>query len=385
MKIKQAYTLAEILIALVIVAVIAAIMLPIANKFKPDQDKAMYLKTYDSLVYSVKSLQDNKIAYPNTMTTEDGTEYDISRCLFINTENNIQEGPFAGIHGVNKLGQILGKVFNSNEEPTINGNLVSFKVNDDDWRVEGYNEGNPLNTGDFYNKVRVNHNNHDYEFCITANGNVIPIDVQGQAFLRTRSFWKKGNVNIEGLQTIDTTRENIPDIEIIYVDKTHEGDGGGGDEEVPDDDDTRKLRPGVKGYPCTESYIALDPEYNVYDKNGNVRDAYVCKNSMAYMELEDHLGNAEEAYQKCEELGGRLPTTQELSAAIKYHEMLGIKDDNKGWGNYISLGTVNDLKYYLENGKLPKYISNCSASQYTGNCGTYVDNRVEKFRCVFDD
>ena len=43
---KKGYTLAEILIALAIVGVISAVMLPLVNKYSPDAEKVMYLKTY---------------------------------------------------------------------------------------------------------------------------------------------------------------------------------------------------------------------------------------------------------------------------------------------------------------------------------------------------
>ena len=39
------YTLAEVLIAIAIVGIVAGLLLPLANKFKPDTDKMMFLKT----------------------------------------------------------------------------------------------------------------------------------------------------------------------------------------------------------------------------------------------------------------------------------------------------------------------------------------------------
>ena len=52
------------MIALGIVGVVAALILPMANKFKPDQNKITYLKTYDSLVETVKAAASNKKIYP---------------------------------------------------------------------------------------------------------------------------------------------------------------------------------------------------------------------------------------------------------------------------------------------------------------------------------
>lgn len=41
---KKAFTLAEALIALGVVGIVAALMLPLANKTKPDAMKVKYLK-----------------------------------------------------------------------------------------------------------------------------------------------------------------------------------------------------------------------------------------------------------------------------------------------------------------------------------------------------
>ena len=61
---KKAYTLAEVLICVGIIGVLAAILLPLANKFKPDSNKAIYIKTYDAIVDIVKSMASNNNLYP---------------------------------------------------------------------------------------------------------------------------------------------------------------------------------------------------------------------------------------------------------------------------------------------------------------------------------
>ena len=43
---KLAYTLAEVLITMTIIGIIAAVTFPMANKFMPDRNKVLYLKTY---------------------------------------------------------------------------------------------------------------------------------------------------------------------------------------------------------------------------------------------------------------------------------------------------------------------------------------------------
>ena len=60
---KRGFTLAEVLISLAIVAIISAIMLPLVNKFKPDTNKIMYLKTYDSIVEAVRFAGNSTLIY----------------------------------------------------------------------------------------------------------------------------------------------------------------------------------------------------------------------------------------------------------------------------------------------------------------------------------
>ena len=64
---KQGYTLAEILVAVGIVGVIAALMLPIFNKVQPDQEKAVYLKTYRALNSAITAIAADKEIYPIPM------------------------------------------------------------------------------------------------------------------------------------------------------------------------------------------------------------------------------------------------------------------------------------------------------------------------------
>ena len=61
---KKGFTLAEALIALGIVAIVAALALPMFNKTKPDPVKVSYLKTYDSIVSTVGALVKNPKLYP---------------------------------------------------------------------------------------------------------------------------------------------------------------------------------------------------------------------------------------------------------------------------------------------------------------------------------
>ena len=82
---KFGYTLAEILIAITIIGIMTAVMLPLINNTKPDKTKAMYLKTYDSLVEILNNVTYNSQIFA-IFTQSGGKTYDISKCPLFDTE-----------------------------------------------------------------------------------------------------------------------------------------------------------------------------------------------------------------------------------------------------------------------------------------------------------
>ena len=61
---KKGYTLAEALIAMGVVGVVAALMLPLMNKYRPDGDKALFIRTHDSIVEATNILVNDESIYP---------------------------------------------------------------------------------------------------------------------------------------------------------------------------------------------------------------------------------------------------------------------------------------------------------------------------------
>lgn len=60
---KTGFTLAEVLITLGIIGVIAALVMPTMHKLMPDKTKAQYLKTYDTITTMVRDLASNSKLY----------------------------------------------------------------------------------------------------------------------------------------------------------------------------------------------------------------------------------------------------------------------------------------------------------------------------------
>ena len=61
---KKAFTLAEVLIALGIMGIIAAVAIPIANQIKPDETKTMYLRAYNALLKQTNAIAYDSAIYP---------------------------------------------------------------------------------------------------------------------------------------------------------------------------------------------------------------------------------------------------------------------------------------------------------------------------------
>ena len=83
---KRAFTLAEALIAIGVVGVVAALVLPLANKARPDEMKISYLKTYDSLSMAVNSLTNaSKLYNPVLYSNELSKTYNIQEYPLLDT------------------------------------------------------------------------------------------------------------------------------------------------------------------------------------------------------------------------------------------------------------------------------------------------------------
>lgn len=61
---KNGYTLAEMLITLGVIGLVAALCAPLVSKFKPDEVKVRYLKTYDAVVDATTLIASNEKIYP---------------------------------------------------------------------------------------------------------------------------------------------------------------------------------------------------------------------------------------------------------------------------------------------------------------------------------
>lgn len=102
MKKKFGYTLAEVLIALTIIGILAAVSLPLVNKYSPDTAKVKYLKTYDTIREVVPIIVDSKSFYP----IEDQVPFVQRNPLFNIAEVTVEGSNYGG--DARKFCQVFG-------------------------------------------------------------------------------------------------------------------------------------------------------------------------------------------------------------------------------------------------------------------------------------
>lgn len=190
---KNAYTLAEVLITIGVIGVLAAIMLPLINKYKPDKNKVLFLRTYDDISTTIANLAHNGDIYPVT----DGT-HSYSKAPLANTASVTYLGKTIP-GGDSKLCAAMALYMNytkyscDNEDPTQRGfvleNGVNVKVNGLKIAVDINGDKSPnCLYGDNCKKP------DQFTLQVTPNGYVVITDSAGEFYKRTRSNLKMKDI-----------------------------------------------------------------------------------------------------------------------------------------------------------------------------------------------
>lgn len=69
---KTAFSLAETLIAVLIIGIMAVILIPMLNKTTPDKNKVVLRKAYTNLAQAVTTMINDDVNYPGTQVTDPG-------------------------------------------------------------------------------------------------------------------------------------------------------------------------------------------------------------------------------------------------------------------------------------------------------------------------
>ena len=209
---KFGYTIAEALIAMTIVGIIAAIMVPMVNKFKPNTNKIMFLKTYDTIVDILDSVMYNKQIYPST-GVDGATNYDYSLAPLYNTSSaNLDDTEIRNID--NKICDVIAWAMevknpacniafqaNSYEARFVNKHGVGFDVRTAKTGVTSYYTSitidvNPDGENCFYD-ANTCPNPDRFALWLFANGEILPGDRMASAYLNTRSNYRYNDADID--------------------------------------------------------------------------------------------------------------------------------------------------------------------------------------------
>lgn len=206
---KKGYTLAEALIAMGVIGIVAALMLPMLSKYKPDPNKALFIRTYDSIVEAVSVLVANDEFFPHEEIIHDDPEgcdeieecnyWDYSKAPFLNSKRvqlYDKDSPIYigdGINPVTKLCDAL--VFQMHAASSSCGNGSITLVNNVDLKLEKTLYNN-------YYRIRIGLPNgksgNSHSILVFANGHII-LDPNASTventnyYLRTRGNWKKSD------------------------------------------------------------------------------------------------------------------------------------------------------------------------------------------------
>lgn len=209
---RFAYTLAEALIALAIIAVIAAITLPMANKFMPDGTKVLYLKAYDSLMAMTQGIAANTRIYP---TNNEGETIIYKNYPLFNQINVTVDGVTYGGNSA-KFCQLLAATFGDDapkcstsyvENPEWKADNISFTANNGTEFMVYTDSAKQGNIAHYQTDVYIDTNGIErgnnctfdedsckepdrFKFEISSDGKIIASDIKGQEYIATRANWR---------------------------------------------------------------------------------------------------------------------------------------------------------------------------------------------------
>ena len=198
MKFKKGFTLAELLIAMGITAVIAALMATTFSQVKPDKTKMLYLKGYDALAQSVKLLVNNSTIY-NPVYKIGSNTYDVSSSPLLNLDVPLNTSfSNSSFSGVSKFGRLLADIMNGTDG-TLDGQVYSFNSGPGKyhWTITPQGSALPASSGNlvsFNYRVDFNINGgNNFSFCVKSNGEILTMDDMGQTYINNRKNTRSRN------------------------------------------------------------------------------------------------------------------------------------------------------------------------------------------------
>lgn len=220
---KLGYTLAELLITLGIIGGISALIIPAIVSSMPDENKTMYLKTYDTLSETIQALASNSQIYP---VCDENNNINCVEHPLLNSHLPLVSPLKDDARYSNKVklcnllalgfGVSTGNTACSTSaynyaDSTFRNSLSFTTTNGMQWRVmpQEYDVSN--NRANFQTDIYVDINGNKgdncmysnnckkpdrFKFMVAANGEVVPADPMGRRYIATRKSLLKKNYSI---------------------------------------------------------------------------------------------------------------------------------------------------------------------------------------------
>lgn len=192
---KNGFTLAEVLVTMAIIGVVAAITFPTINRIMPDKDKGMVLKAFKTL----NEVNNDILTNPSLYMYGDGSTGCDGPFILKCTEKPLDENHSANeFKGASKYPYLFAESLALSENISVSNNAYNFTTIDGvQWRMtftakpnpalERYNititTGNPSRDNTCtYNKTTCT-NPGQFSFMVDMKGTVSAVDPLARAYL----------------------------------------------------------------------------------------------------------------------------------------------------------------------------------------------------------
>ena len=372
---KKAYTLAEVLICVGIIGVLAAILLPLANKFKPDSNKAIYIKTYDAIVDIVKSMASNNNLYPiidEEYNYIKAPLYNLVQVKIGGTAYGGDKAKFCQLFALNfpTVGTIScskdavtysESSFDSPSFITSQGMGFIISTNTDlttSYQTDIYFDinGNEKGNNCLYDAEKCK-NPDRFKLIVSGDGHVIPADPMGIEYLKSKTNWRKSELTPDGalLTSVPDEWKVMPEAigertavqeadlypPIEYCTANDPGKYGGyyfGYKTYSGDSFISEQRKNILNMPQAYRY-EMDDYQNSYPCDGGWYSVEIAK----IQPKDVYKSSYDDAKQYCESQGLRLPNRNEALIILNATN----STDNTEYFPEIPPGRVNG-KYWID-------------------------------------
>ena len=198
---KLGFTLAEVLVSLAIVGVIAAVIGPAISNIAPDKNKSTYIDYYGKISNVIEnSLNDSGIYGRNYIKSADGQYYELEKCIDLGCTSAAMKSGYSSASGLSKLAWLIAKDWGLDSSDYSLGATSTLTTKDD---IEFVIEAEAI---DIDGEDGINHTitmkltgggkpciynpNTEcrfprwYVYNVDTFGNVTPGDFLGKAYLR---------------------------------------------------------------------------------------------------------------------------------------------------------------------------------------------------------